>query len=97
MKYRYQKWLITKLVPYDKIKLMPKELSKRREKRLKLLKWRESMFLIIISIITGYIGLLVGSAYNLDGWLGFVGFLSPGLFLLQKTYIKLEGLEEKLD
>ncbi|SET58601.1 hypothetical protein SAMN05660297_02834 [Natronincola peptidivorans] len=53
------------------------------------------MFLIIISLMTGYIGMLIGSAHNLGGVLGIVGFLSPALFILQKIYLKLEELEEK--
>ncbi len=53
------------------------------------------MFLIIVSLLTGYLGMFLGSAYNLGGALGIVGFLSPALFLLQKMYIKLEELEEK--
>lgn len=52
------------------------------------------MLLIFISLITGYIGLTIGSAYNLDNILGFVGFLSPTLFLVQRMYIKLGNLED---
>lgn len=52
------------------------------------------MFLIAISLITGYIGMIIGSGYNLDSILGFVGFLSPALFLVQRIYVKLEKLEE---
>lgn len=53
------------------------------------------MFLILISLLTGFVGLFLGSALNFGGALGIVGFLSPALFLLQKMYIKLEDLEEK--
>ena len=51
------------------------------------------MFLILISLITGYTGMRIGSAYNLDDVLGFVGFLSPTLFLVQRMYIKINNLE----
>lgn len=51
------------------------------------------MFLIFISLITGWIGLTVGMFFNAEGFLGFIGFLSPTLFLVQKMYLKLENLE----
>jgi len=50
------------------------------------------MFLILVSLITGFIGMAIGGIM-----LGTVGFLSPTIFLLQKMYIKLEELEKKLD
>ena len=54
------------------------------------------MYLILISLITGYIGYTwgLGKAYNLENILGFVGFLSPTLFLVQRIYMKLQNLEE---
>ncbi|ARE87183.1 hypothetical protein [Clostridium formicaceticum] len=55
------------------------------------------MFLIFISLITGYIGMALGSSSNAGGIFGLVGFLSPTIFLLQKMYIKLEEVEKKLD
>lgn len=55
------------------------------------------MFLIFISLITGYIGLIIGSAYNLENILGLVGFLSPTLFIVQRIYIKLGNLENTED
>lgn len=55
------------------------------------------MFLIFISLITGYIGLVIGSASNSEVILGFVGFLSPTLFLVQRIYIKLRDLERAED
>lgn len=47
------------------------------------------MFLIFISLITGFIGLAIGGFI-----LGIVGFLSPTIFLIQKIYMKLESLPE---
>lgn len=47
------------------------------------------MFLIFISLITGYIGFSIGSTINAEGVFGLVGFLSPTIFLVQKIYIKL--------
>ncbi|MEN1761371.1 hypothetical protein [Anoxynatronum sibiricum] len=52
------------------------------------------MFLIFISIFTGYLGLAVGSAMGAEGALSIVGFLCPSIFVLQKVYLKLEKLEE---
>lgn len=51
------------------------------------------MFLIFISLITGYIGFSIGGIVNAEGVFGFVGFLSPTIFLVQKIYIKLGNLE----
>lgn len=50
------------------------------------------MFLILLSITTGFIGMAIGGSM-----LSIIGFLSPAIFLLQKIYIKLEELEKKLD
>ena len=47
------------------------------------------MFLILVSLITGFIGMAIGGII-----LGIVGFLSPTIFLIQKIYIKLESLPE---
>lgn len=52
------------------------------------------MLLIFISLITGYIGFSIGSTMNAEVLLGFVGFLSPTLFLVQKIYTKLEDAED---
>ena len=50
------------------------------------------MFLILVSLLAGYIGMAIGGYI-----LAIVGLLSPTMFLLQKMYIKLEELEKKLD
>ncbi len=55
------------------------------------------MSLIFISLITGYIGLSIGSGINAEGILGFVGFLSPTLFVVQRIYKKLDTSEDKAD
>lgn len=53
------------------------------------------MFIILISLLTGFVGFFLGSAHNFGGALGIVGFLCPALFLLEKMYIKLEDLEAR--
>jgi len=50
------------------------------------------MFLVLVSLLTGYLGMAIGGYI-----LGIAGFLSPTVFILQKIYIKLEELEKKLD
>lgn len=55
------------------------------------------MFLILISLMTGYLGMVLGSAIGLETALGVFGFLSPTVFLFQKIYKKLEKLEKKSD
>lgn len=50
------------------------------------------MFLILVSLITGYLGMVLGSAIGLETAFGVFGFLSPTVFLVQKIYIKLESL-----
>lgn len=55
------------------------------------------MFLILISLITGYIGMVLGSGIGAETVFGVFGFLSPTMFLIQKIYIKLEELEKKSD
>ncbi len=55
----------------------------------------ENMFLILISLLTGYIGIVLGSSIGLETVFGVFGFLSPTIFLFQKIYIKLEELEKK--
>ena len=54
------------------------------------------MLLIFISLITGYIGLSIGGTINAEGILGFVGFLSPTLFVVQRIYVKL-GISEDIE
>lgn len=47
------------------------------------------MFLIIISVLFGFIGFVIGGAIGQDTLaflLGFIGFTSPGLYVLQKVY-----------
>ena len=51
------------------------------------------MFLILISLIRGYTGMRIGSAYNFESALGFIGFLCPTLFVVQRIYIKINNLE----
>lgn len=48
------------------------------------------MLLIFISIITGFIGLSIGSSFNAENILGIVGFLSPTIFVVQRIYKKLQ-------
>lgn len=55
------------------------------------------MLLIFISLITGYIGLSIGGIINAEGILGFVGFLSPTLFVVQRIYTKLGTSEDYED
>lgn len=50
------------------------------------------MSLIIISLITGYIGISIGSFFDTQIFLylfGTIGILSPGLYVLEKLYKKL--------
>lgn len=54
------------------------------------------MFLILISLITGYLGMLLGSTIGLETAFGVFGFLSPTVFLFQKVYTKLQEFEKKL-
>jgi len=59
---------------------------------------RKNMFLILISLITGFVGMTLGSAFGAEIFVflfGFLGILSPALFILQKMYIKLEDVEKK--
>ena len=52
------------------------------------------MSLIFISLITGFIGFSIGGGFNAEGILGFVGFLSPTLFVVQRIYKKLGTTED---
>ncbi len=52
------------------------------------------MLLIFISLITGFIGFSIGGTMNAEGILGFVGFLSPTIFIVEKIYMKLGTLED---
>lgn len=59
-----------------------------------------NMILIILSLITGFVSIVIGGATGEEIFmylLGFVGVLSPALFVLQKIYLKLEKLEKKLE
>ncbi len=51
------------------------------------------MFLIVISLITGTLGLLLGSVLGLDVFLGVIGFLCPSVYLIEKMYVKIEDGE----
>lgn len=47
------------------------------------------MFLIIISVLFGFIGFAIGGAIGKDALafiFGFIGFISPALYFLQKVY-----------
>lgn len=47
------------------------------------------MILIIISIITGYIGLNIGGMFGAEIFVylfGIIGVLSPALFVLERIY-----------
>lgn len=58
------------------------------------------MLLILISLLTGFIGMLLGGISGTEILIymfGILGVLSPGLFTLQKIYKKLEVLEKKLE
>ncbi len=55
------------------------------------------MLLIFVSLITGYIGFSIGGTMNAEGILGFVGFLSPTLFVVQRIYAKLSASEDDED
>lgn len=51
------------------------------------------MFLIILSLITGYIGLNIGGMFGSEVFValfGIVGVLSPGLFVLERIYIQMK-------
>ena len=48
------------------------------------------MFLIIISLITGTIGIMLGSALGLETVVGVFGFLCPMVFLFEKMYVRVE-------
>lgn len=54
------------------------------------------MFLILISLFTGYLGIIFGSSINAEDIFGVFGLLCPSLFLFQRMYIKIEELEKKL-
>lgn len=59
------------------------------------------MHLIILSLLTGFLGVLIGLSlgvafgsqqllmYIFIGFFGFLGILSPGLYVLDKLYNKL--------
>ncbi|NBG89582.1 hypothetical protein [Isachenkonia alkalipeptolytica] len=51
------------------------------------------MFLIFISLITGTIGIMLGSALGLETVLGVFGFLCPSIFLFEKMYVRVEAME----
>ena len=53
------------------------------------------MFMLFLSLITGFIGLMLGSAMGLETLGGFVGFFSPSIVMLQNLYIKVEDMEKK--
>lgn len=58
------------------------------------------MILIILSLITGFVGMVIGGVIGEEIFmylLGLVGVLSPALFVLQKVYLKLGELEKKLE
>ncbi|WIV12727.1 hypothetical protein [Proteiniborus sp. MB09-C3] len=58
------------------------------------------MFLIIVSLITGFLGFIIGSIFGEEIFIYLfvlIGVLSPALFILQKIYMKLEESEKKLD
>ncbi len=48
------------------------------------------MFLIMLSLITGTIGIMLGSALGLETVLGVFGFLCPSVFLLEKMYVRVQ-------
>jgi|GEM_PF-4738996 len=48
------------------------------------------MFLILISLITGTIGIMLGSALGLETVIGVFGFLCPTIFLFEKMYVRVE-------
>ncbi|WP_160718517.1 hypothetical protein [Isachenkonia alkalipeptolytica] len=48
------------------------------------------MFLLLISLITGTIGIMLGSALGLETVLGVFGFLCPTIFLFEKMYVRVE-------
>ena len=51
------------------------------------------MILIILSLITGYIGIFIGSmlGYEIFTYLfGIVGVLSPGLYVLEQLYKEMK-------
>ncbi|ACB86138.1 hypothetical protein [Natranaerobius thermophilus] len=52
------------------------------------------MLLILISLITGFIGMMFGSYVGGEAsmffW-GFFGIISPALFVLEKIYMKFGG------
>jgi len=52
------------------------------------------MFLILISLFTGYLGMILGTAIRMETAVGVFGFLCPSLFLFQRLYIKIEKLEK---
>lgn len=55
------------------------------------------MGLIIISLITGFFGLLIGGAFGeMFAFLfGLIGVLGPALYTLQQMNERLENLEKK--
>lgn len=55
------------------------------------------MLLIFISLITGYIGFSIGGGMNAESIFGFIGFLSPTLFVVQRIYKKLNTSEDEGD
>ena len=51
------------------------------------------MWLIIISLIMGYIGIVIGSYFGAEIFLylfGAVGVLSPGLYVLEKLHKEIK-------
>ena len=49
------------------------------------------MILIILSLILGYLGLNIGSMLSIEYLLGIVGVLSPGVYVLEQIYIKVQS------
>lgn len=55
------------------------------------------MFLIIISVLFGFIGFVIGGALGQDTLaflFGFIGFISPALYFLQKIYEEITGKDD---
>lgn len=52
---------------------------------------RKIVILIILSLILGYLGLNIGSMLSIEYLLGIVGVLSPGVYVLEQIYIKVQS------